>query len=85
MTPLILLIIGILIGLYPFISMILATLISKILNIELNEGYVSNYYIGKWNVGETLYGMFVSMWLMIFTIPLGLIIVLSAGLWAICI
>lgn len=81
MTPLFLIMIGIFIGIFPFISMLLASLISKILNIELNEGSVTNYYIGKWNLGDTLYSMFVSIWFIFFTIPLGIFIISVAGLW----
>ncbi len=81
-TPFNLFLLGLLIGIYPLLSALIACIIGSIIGINVNEGFVRDYYIGNWNLGYTLHNMFVIGWLCILTIPAGLVIIFSAGLWA---
>lgn len=81
MIPYHLFIIGALLIFFPICSVLLSGFLAKILKIKVNESSSDDYYIGKWNIGKTIYKMFMMGWFGIITIPLGLIIFVIGLVW----
>jgi len=78
MSPLWLLLISIALVVIPVLAFVLSLVLSKILGCEVNEAGTSGCYILGIDIGDLLYALSMSGWLLMMTGPVaGLGIVLS--------
>lgn len=82
MTPGILAIVSLVVGVFPLLIAITATVIAKICGCRLDEGDAHPCVIFGRDRGEMLYTLFNFFWLMFFTMPLGGAGLIGAGIWA---
>lgn len=71
--PLLVIVTSVVVAVLPLVSALLSSLIADLADCPLNEGAVNACQIGVWEVGELLYTMFVMGWLMLVSIPLGML------------
>ncbi|MGB3692937.1 MAG: hypothetical protein WA865_06315 [Spirulinaceae cyanobacterium] len=71
--PLLVILSSVLFGFLPIISVILASIIANIGDCTLHEGYTNPCEIGPFDLGETLYSMFVAGWFIFLSLPIGLL------------
>ncbi len=64
----------------PVMSFSLAYFIAAIFGATLNEGNVHPYLLGGYDLGPLLYSMSVHGWLMLITLPAGIILILALTL-----
>ena len=73
----------ILFGGLPMLSVLLASAIASYGNCTLNEGGANPCQIGSLEVGDTLANLFVAGWLIFVTLPIAMLGLMLAGIWAI--
>jgi hypothetical protein len=61
----------------PILSAFLASLIAAIFGATLNEGDAHPCLVGGYDLGPLLYSMLVYGWLMLMTVPAGIILILA--------
>jgi hypothetical protein len=61
----------------PILSAFLASLIAAIFGATLNEGDAHPCLVGGYDLGPLLYDMFGYQWLMLITVPVGIILILA--------
>lgn len=79
--PLILLVLSVIFGLLPLVSVLIAAAISSANNCVLHEGGVNPCIVLGVDMGETLYQLGVMGWYMFISIPFGSIGVLISLFW----
>ena len=79
--PVILLVVSLVIGLLPVISVLIAAAISSANDCVLHEGGVNPCVVWGVDLGELLYTLGVMGWFMLISIPFGSIGVLIALFW----
>lgn len=82
MTPGILAIISLIVGFFPVLVSILAGIIANSCDCRLDEGGVHPCVIFGKDRGPMLYSMFNFAWFIFFTLPLGVLGLVVAGVWA---
>ena len=84
MTPLRLAVVSILIGILPFLSAILASLMAAACGCEISEaGVTGKCMLFGADISSTLYSMTVLAWFGMITMPLAVVGLVAAGIWAI--
>lgn len=61
----------------PILSTFLADLIAAIFGATLNEANAHPCLVGGYDLGPSLYSMFVYGWLMLITLPVGIVLILA--------
>lgn len=61
----------------PILSTLLASLIAAIFGATLDEGSAHPCLVGGYDLGPMLYSMLVYGWLMLITVPVGIILILA--------
>lgn len=80
-TPLLMIFLSLALGSAPVISVLLSIAIAEIGNCTLHEGSINSCQIGSFELGETLYTMFVLGWFMLYSIPLGFLGLFVGLIW----
>ena len=69
-----LMLIGVVICVLPLISVVASSMIASAFDCELHEGFANPCLIAGRDYGGLLVNMFVAGWLMLLTLPMGLLI-----------
>lgn len=80
-TPLLVGGLSILVAIFPAIPTLVAVLIAKANNCTLHEGFRNPCLVLGVDIGQLLYPMGVSMWLVILSVPVGLLGLLVSVVW----
>ncbi len=79
--PVIAIILSIIVGIAPIISVIIASAIAKMNNCTLHEGFVNPCIVWGVDMGHTLYSMSVMGWLALISVPIGAMGLLVSIVW----
>lgn len=72
---------SILVAIFPAVPTLVAALIAKANNCVLHEGFKNPCVVFGLDIGDILYPMGVSMWLLILSVPIGALGLLVSIIW----